>query len=526
MLNFPKWKIFLVFAVCLIGFIIALPNFLNEKAGERLADSLNLSRINLGLDLRGGSYLLLEVDFDYYLKEQLQNLAEEAKSALRTKKIGYQNFVVKDNRVFFSLREQKDAEQVPAVIKDISRELHIEQIPGGGFSVNYSDDSIKDLKKKVVEQSLEIVRRRVDETGTKEPILQSQGDLRILLQVPGLDNPEALKNLLGKTAKLTFHMMDETNPSPGPEYIPTGDMMVLSDEEPDNKGNMRNYAIHKTPFLYGDMLINAQATISSETNSPVIDFRFNNIGAKKMADVTTENVGKFFAIILDGKVLSAPIRIKSPIPGGQGYIEGNYTMQTASDLALLLRAGALPAPIKVLEERTVGPSLGADSIAAGAKAALIGTALVSLFMILSYGLFGLFANIALIINVMLLIAALALFQATLTLPGIAGIVLTLGMAVDTNVLVFERIREEIRSGKTPIASVDHGFRHAFQTIIDTHITGLISALILYIIGTGTIKGFAVTLTIGILASLFTAIMLTRLMVVVWLKKVKPKRIPI
>jgi len=523
MLNFPKWKIFLVFAVCLVGFIIALPNFLSEKPGERLAGSLNLNRINLGLDLRGGSYLLLEVDFDYYLKEQLQNLAEEVKSALRAKKIGYQNFVVKDNRVFFSLREQKDTEQVPEVIKDISRELHIEQIPSGGFSVNYSDDSIKDLKKKVVEQSLEIVRRRVDETGTKEPILQSQGDLRILLQVPGLDNPEALKNLLGKTAKLTFHLMDETNPFPGESFIPTGDIKVLPGEEHETQGVTRNYAVHKQPILSGDMLVDSRA--SFEGSMPVVSFRFNNIGARKFGDITKENVGKPFAIVLDEKVISAPV-IREPILGGSGMISGNFTVQGASDLALLLRAGALPAPIKVLEERTVGPSLGADSIAAGAKAALIGTALVSLFMILSYGLFGLFANIALIINVMLLIAALALFQATLTLPGIAGIVLTLGMAVDTNVLVFERIREEIRSGKTPIASVDHGFRHAFQTIIDTHITGLISALILYIIGTGTIKGFAVTLTIGILASLFTAIMLTRLMVVVWLKKVKPKRIPI
>ncbi len=521
MLNFPKWKIFLVFAVCIAGFVIALPNFIGD-AGGRLASALNLNRINLGLDLRGGSYLLLEIDFDSYLKDQLQNLGEEVKSALHGKRIGYQNLSVRENKIFFSLREPNDADAVMAAIRDISRELNIDKV-SDGFSISFSEDSLKDLKKKVVEQSLEIVRRRVDETGTKEPILQAQGDLRILLQVPGLDNPESLKNLLGQTAKLTFHLMDEANPFPGENFIPTGDIRLLTGEEHDRQGSLRNYAVHRQPILSGDMLVDAHA--SFEGSMPVVNFRFNNIGAKKFGDVTRENVGKPFAIVLDDKVISAPV-IREPILGGSGMISGNFTVQSASDLSLLLRAGALPAPIKILEERTVGPSLGADSIKAGTKAALIGTTLVSLFMILSYGLFGLFANIALVINVMLLIAALTLFQATLTLPGIAGIVLTLGMAVDTNVLVYERIREEIRSGKTPIAAVDHGFRHAFQTIIDTHITGLISAVILYIIGTGMVKGFAVTLTIGIMASLFTAIMLTRLMVVTWLRKAKPKRIPI
>ncbi len=520
-MYFPWWKSSLVIAVCVAGFFLALPSFLKEKVTWLPGDT-----VNLGLDLRGGSYLLLEADFNAYMREQLQTTLEDTRLVLRQNKIGYRNLGIVVNGVNFTLTDINQATVVKDKLREyfgINTEISVDAT--GFFKISYGDDTIKAMQRNVIEQSIEIVRRRVDEMGTREITLQRQGENRILLQVPGLDSPEQLKRLLGQTAKMTFHLMDENNPFPSQTITaPPGTMLLRSDpgvEKEDGKA-IRYYLVKQKVMLSGDMLQDARATF--DKGMPVVSFRFNNSGGKKFGQVTSDNVGKPFAIVLDNKVLSAPV-IREPIMGGSGIISGNFSTQSANDLALLLRAGALPAPLKVAEERTVGPSLGQDSIEAGIIASLIGIALVVAFMIVNYGLFGLFANLALIVNVVLIIGVLALFHGTLTLPGIAGIVLTIGMAVDANVLIYERIREETRAGKTPYAAIDHGFKLAFSTIFDSNITTLFAALLLYIFGTGPVKGFAVTLTIGIMASMFTAISLTKLMVWVWLRKTKPKTIP-
>ncbi len=522
MLQFQRWKITLILLICFASILFAIPSFLSNSAYEKFNKYIPVGKINLGLDLRGGSYLLLEVDFDAYQKEQLQNLMDDLRVQLRQKKIGYSGLQIRAGSIEFTLRDELQREEAENIIKAISRQFAIAN-DTNTWRISYGEDQLKEMKNKIVEQSLEIVRRRVDETGTREPIIQGEGDLRILLQVPGLDNPENLKQLLGKTAKMTFHLMDETNPFPSSnDGLISQDTHILNGDQHLGEES-RYYAVKRKAILTGDMLINAQA--SFENSTPVVFFKFNNIGARKFGETTKENVGKPFAIVLDDKVISAPV-IREPILGGSGMISGNFTVQSANDLALLLRTGALPAPIKILEERTVGPSLGQDSIEAGKKAALIGTALVMFFMFICYGLFGIFANLAVIINLIMIVAALSILQATLTLPGIAGMVLTVGMAVDANVLIFERMREEIKQGRSPLAVIDHGFKAAFSTIFDSNITTLIVAIILFAVGSGPVKGFAVTLTIGILASMFTAIMLTRLMIVLWVRAFKPSRIPI
>ena len=375
----------------------------------------------------------------------------------------------------------------------------------------------------MVEQAIEIVRRRVDELGTREPTIQRQGSDRIVVQVPGLDDPERLKDILGKTAKLTFHLLDPNTPRAQPgTAVPPGARLLSSDDS-DATGNTIHYVVRKRVEVSGDRLIDAQPTF--DQGQPVVNFRFDTVGGKKFGDTTSKHVGENLAIVLDNKVISAP-RIRTAILGGSGIITGSFTVQSANDLALLLRAGALPAPLLILEERTVGPSLGADSIAAGQMASVIGIVLVVAFMFASYGRFGAMADLALLINMALIAAALSMLQATLTLPGIAGIVLTIGMAVDANVLIFERIREEVRGGRTPISAVDAGYRRALTTIIDSNLTTLVAALLLFGLGSGPIKGFAVTLSIGIMTSMFTAIMVTRLMIVTWLRRVGPQALPI
>jgi preprotein translocase subunit SecD len=373
----------------------------------------------------------------------------------------------------------------------------------------------------VVQQSLEIVRRRIDETGTREPSVQRQGDRRIMVQLPGLRDPERIKRLLGKTAKLTFRFVDE-NVAADASRLPPGTEVLTSDEL-DPYGKPRRYVVKKRVMVSGDTLTNAAATF--QQGQPVVSFTFDSVGAKRFADATRDNVGKIFAIVLDNKVISAPV-IREPILGGRGVISGHFTVQGAQDLALLLRAGALPAPLKILEERTVGPGLGADSIRAGKIASVLGMVAVVVFMALAYGLFGLFANVALLVNMVLILAALSGLQATLTLPGIAGIVLTIGMAVDANVLIFERIREEERAGRGPVTAIDAGYRRAMTTIVDSNLTTLIAAVLLFQFGTGPVKGFAVTLAIGLITSMFTAIMLTRLMVVTWLRRRRPRSLAI
>jgi len=522
MLNFSPFKIAAILLICLLAVIFSLPTFLGDKA-----ESIGIlpdKKVNLGLDLRGGSYLLLEVDFNEYLKEQLDNLKNDIRDSFRGKqvngeRIGYTGGInVVGDKVQFNLTNPAITSDVVQIIREISPEISIDTNERT-IMVSYDDKAIDKMQKNVLAQSIEIVRRRVDETGTREPDIQRQGENRILLQVPGLDNPEHLKSLLGKTAKLTFHLLNDAFPYPDTTRKPTppGTVRLYSQDG-------TAYAIKQQVIISGDMLVNASPGVN-QYGQAVVNIRFNNIGAKKFADITKKNVGKPFAIVLDGKVITAPV-IRTAILGGTAEISGSFTTQSASDMALLLRAGALPAPLDIVEERTVGPSLGADSIAAGKSAVLVSIILVIIFMLASYGLFGLFSNIALLINIIMIIAVISVFGATLTLPGIAGIVLTMGMAVDANVLIFERIREEVRLGKSPFAAVDNGFSQAFKTILDSNITTLIAALLLYIFGSGPIKGFAVTLSVGISSSMFSAILLTRLMVVSWLKRKRPSTIPL
>ena len=510
MANFPRWKLLVITIVCALGMVFAAPNFLSS----RLPSWWPSSTMNLGLDLRGGSHLLLEIDFPYYVGEQMLSLQDNLRKSLRQEKIGYLNLRASANNVSFSVREEKLADKIKALIgknKDLKLSLEEEK-----FIISYNDEYLKELKSKLIEQSIEIIRRRVDETGTKEPIIQRQGEDKVLLQVPGLDDPDHLKRLLGQTAKMTFHLVNEAVASIAQVPFDT----VLLDSEPDERGNTHKIPVYKKIVLNGDLLSNAMVSFD-QYSRPVVAFEFNNQGAKQFAEITSQNVGKRLAIVLDNKLICAP-NITTPIVGGSGHISGNYTAQTANDLALLLRAGALPAPLKVVEERTVGPSLGKVSIEEGKMAAIISVVAVVFFMIVIYGVFGLFANIALVFNLIFLVALLSVLQATLTLPGIAGIVLTMGMSVDANVLIFERIREESKNGVSSFMALERGFSQAFNTIIDSNLTTILVAVCLYIFGSGAVKGFAVTLIIGIITSMFSAITLTKLMISVWTHKYRPK----
>lgn len=526
--DYPLWKTLMVLCVTALFTYLTVPTFLSPDARKNLPASMQDLTLNLGLDLRGGSHLLLEIDFDTYFREQCETLRYEVRSALKETKLGYLDLSVTGNGITFRLPE--NATSRGGSLDDFRRELGFDydiSEADGQVTVALTEAAIRNKRQQLIEQSIEIVGRRVNETGTKEPIIQRQGDARILLQVPGLENPSQLKEILGTTAKMTFHLvnLDVTPEQIVAGNVPLGTRLLPSDDPADrmSTGQPYRYAVFSKVKLSGELLTGANATF--EAGQPVVAFQFNSIGAKKFGEITQANVGKPFAIVLDGKVITAP-RINSPILNGSGIISGSFTVESANNLALLLRAGALPAPLKIVEERSVGPSLGNDSITAGKKAALIGLAGVVVFMVLSYGLFGAFATLALVVNIIMLLGALAWFQATLTLPGIAGIVLTFGMAVDANVLIYERIREEVRRGRSPASAVNSGFHAAFGTIMDSNLTGLIAAALLFTFGTGAIKGFAVTLSLGIIASMFSAIMVTRLLIAVWLHTVRPRTIPI
>jgi preprotein translocase subunit SecD len=530
MLRFSWWKSAGVLAVCVFFALLALPSVLNEQQIKTLPSFLPHQGINLGLDLQGGSHLLLQVDTKGYFQQQLDGLRATVRSTLREQKIGYTELVVRGNQVAVTVRP----ETIPAEVKlrtllnNAASGLEIETQGEASYRIGYSDAAYTEKTRQLVSQTMEIIQRRIDETGTKELLVQRQGEDRILLQVPGLQDPARLKQLLGTTAKMTFHLVNPavTDQQLLKREVPLGTMITPSDErrgEAVTGDAPRPYALIAEPALSGEALVDASA--SFESGQPVVAFRFDSEGAKRFGEITRENIGKQFAIVLDGKVITAPV-IRSAILGGSGIIEGNFTAESASDLALLLRAGALPADVKVLEERTVGPSLGADSIAAGTLAATVAAGFVVLFMVLAYGLFGMFSVVALAMNLVLLMGLLSLLQATLTMPGIAGIVLTLGMSVDANVLIFERIREEALKGKSILSAIENGFTGAFSTIFDSNLTTLIAAFILFYFGSGTVKGFAVTLSFGIVSSMFTAILVTRLLIVIWLSTGKRKELPI
>lgn len=521
MLIFPLWKKIMVAIICLAALYFALPTMVPQLHGSKF---LPEKTINLGLDLRGGSHLLMEVDVDTYVREQGSSMEEQIRTTLRKEKIGYRNLGTKDNSVSFELTDANDKDKTLDLVKGIDSRFAITDADGK-ISATFTEAARIEAHNLVLDQSIEIVRRRVDETGTREPIIQRQGKDRIILQVPGLQDPGQLKRLLGKTAKLTFHMVDESV-HPSEQHVAGLPLssMVLPFEDKTQDGKQAYIAVERRAMLSGDMLTKAQTGIDN-SGMPVVSFAFNQVGAKRFGEITSQNVDHRFAIVLDDKVISAPV-IREPILGGSGQISGNFTVQSANDLALLLRAGALPAPLKVIEERTVGPSLGADSVSDGKNAALLALALVAIFMLLYYRTFGFFADVALAVNMVMILAVLAILQATLTLPGIAGIILTIGMAVDANVLIYERIREEARMGKTPFAAIDSGFDRAFTTILDSNLTGLIAALLLYHYGSGPVKGFAVTLSVGIITSMFTAVMFTRMLVTIWARKARPKALPL
>ncbi len=541
MLYFAPWKMVLVALVCVIGVLFSLPNFLDRETAEKLSETIPARQLNLGLDLQGGSHALLEVGIAEVVQEELENREDAIRQALREarvegKRVRYRNLGVSGESVTVQLTQPEQFETALEAIRGTASQLRFNLLTGTGggddieveatsdglVTVRLTEESKKETLDRVVEQAIEVLRRRVDELGVSEPTIQRQGAARILLQLPGVSSLPPMQQ-----AKMVFRMVDQTaNPNQVRQggSLPSGSELLESYERNPDGSPSEYFVVRKKVEVSGEHLVDAQTTY--DRGQPVVSFRFDTVGGEKFGKVTAANVGRPFAIVLDDRVISAPV-IRQPILGGSGIITGNFSVPEANELSLLLRAGALPAAIIVIEQRTVGPSLGQDSIDAGEIAAIIAFALVMVFMVLSYGIFGLAADIALVINLFLIMGLLSMLQATLTLPGIAGgIVLTIGMAVDANVLVFERIREEIRAGKTPFAAMDAGYQRALGTILDANVTTFLAATILFAMGSGPVRGFAVTLGIGILTSVFTAVTVTRLMLVIWLRRTRPATLPV
>ncbi|NOJ43177.1 protein translocase subunit SecD [Bradyrhizobium australiense] len=533
MLYFTRWKALAIILTALIVCLCAVPNFFPQERVKTWPVWAQ-RHIVLGLDLQGGSYLLLEVDANYVKKEKLDQIRDEARRVLRDAKVAYTGLAVRNDAVEVRISREADQATGLSKLRDMSqpiggllgssgqRDIEVVDAGGGVIRLTIPQAAMLERMRKTIEQSIQIVEKRVNELGTVEPIIQRQGNDRILVQVPGLQDPTHLKELLGKTAKMEFRMVD-TSVSPDQAQqgrVPPDSEVLMSSTSPKVP-----YVIKRQVLVSGGDLTDAQPGFDQRTNEPIVSFRFNTSGSRKFAQATSENVGLPFAIVLDNEVISAPV-IREPITGGSGQISGSFTVQAANDLAILLRAGALPAPLTVVEERTVGPGLGQDSIEKGELAAYVGSIMVIVFMLVTYRLFGVFANIAVAINVAMIFGLLSLLNATLTLPGIAGIVLTVGIAVDSNVLIYERIREELRGGRNAISAIDAGFRRALATILDSNITTFIAAAVLFYIGTGPVRGFAVTLGIGIITTVFTAFTLTSLIVAGWVRWKRPKTVPI
>jgi len=523
MLIFENWKRILVLVVSTFAIIFSLPNFLSKDLVNNSLSFIKSGEIRLGLDLQGGSYLLLRVESESLQTDRLNSLSDELRLAMRSAspRIGYKNLKVSGTELIFTLVNNEEESRVKGLIDSIDKELIFNKDSYNNIILSMSEDKIKEIRDYAILQSIEIIRRRVDEVGTNEPLIQRQGDERILVQLPGLDDPERIKKLLGKTARMNFRLVNETasiEESLSGRVPPGSDLLFEIDERTGEKSIP--YVIYKRIGVSGDQLVDANPTMD-QNNQPVVSLRFDTSGSRKFGELTSKNVGKRFAIVLDGEVISAPV-IREAITGGSGQISGNFTFESASDLSVLLRAGALPAPLTILEERSVGPSLGKDSINAGMYAALISIILVIIYMVIIYGArFGVAANISLMVNILLIIALLGVLDATLTLPGLAGIALTVGMAVDANVLIFERIREESRSGRSDIGAIDNGFKEAFRTIVDANITTLLAALILFQFGSGPVKGFAVTLALGVITTMFSSLLLSRGIITFWYNKFKP-----
>ena len=514
MLYFSKIKIISIIIFTIIFVSLTSSNFFKYD------DNLIKQKINLGLDLQGGSYLLLEIDNRPVITQKLQNKLSSLRKYFKNENINFSNLKILNNQIisfnledqfvdkFTNILEDKDSEINPyyQIFKTHEFDFNVDN---NLFNLQYSKYGLVELKKTSLAQALEIVRRRIDEVGTNEPNILQRGSDRILVELPGLDDPTRIKSLLGKTANLTFRLVVQ-NEEPG---FGSENLMFEDGSE--------EVIVSKRIIVSGENLVDAKPRMDNENNETVVSFSFDRVGAKRFGKVTTSEVGKRLAIVLDGKIISAPV-IREPIVGGSGQISGGFTFQTATDLALLLRSGALPAPLNIIEERTVGPDLGQDSINAGILALIIGFFLVIIFMLLKYKIFGLIANFALITNLLLLVGILTLFEATLTLPGIAGIILTVGMAVDANVLIFERIKEEIKVEKNNIIAFDSGYNRSRTAIIDANITTLISAIILFFLGSGPIKGFSITLGVGIFTTLFSVYFIARLLTALYVIRNKNK----
>ena len=518
MLYFGRLKTALILGTCLLGALLCLPNLLPRPAAW-----VPWPQVHLGLDLRGGSYLLLQVDMDAVRKERLDTILDSARQALAGK---YRSLVEPpgEGDVTASLRDPAQTKPAIAALQGLavgsngSRDVDIRIQPDGSLVLTPNEAAMRARAMATVQQSIEIVRRRIDATGVLDPQITREGDNRIVVQLPGIEDPDRIKQLLGTTAKMTFHLLDETAEPSRP--TPPSDETLPMENNPAQK-----VVVRRRVEVDGSSLTDASPARNSQTGEWVVNFVFDSAGTRRFAEVSTANVGHPFAIVLDNQVLTAPV-IREPITGGRGQISGSFNAQSATDLALLLRAGALPAPLTVVEERTVGPQLGADSIRAGAIALGVGFLLVIGFMGTFYGLFGWFANVALLVNLVMMLAVLSLLQATLTLPGMAGILLTLGMAVDANILINERIREETRHDRKPVAALEAGFRRAYSTIIDSNATAFLAHVMLFVFGSGPVRGFAVTITVGIVTTLFTATVLARLMMVRWYSARRPALLPV
>jgi preprotein translocase subunit SecD len=534
MLYISRWKALAILLTALVVCSLAVPNFFDESTVQKWPKWAQ-RHVVLGLDLQGGSHILLEVDESDVRRQRLLSLQDDVRRVLREARVGLASApVIRGNTVEVRIREN-DLQQGLTKLRELSqplggvisatgqRSIDIENVGGGLVRLTVSDPAILERTRQVVDQSVEIIGRRVNQLGLVEPSIQRQGNNRILVQVPGLGDPQQLIDLIGKTAKLTFRLVDGSM---------TAEQALQGRPPPESEivyGNEREgrqpYLLEKRIIVSGEELTDAQPGFDQRSSEPIVSFKFNNSGARKFALVTQENVGRPFAIVLDDEVISAPV-IREPIIGGSGQISGNFTVESANNLAILLRAGALPAKMKVIEQRVVGAGLGQDSIQKGKTASYYGAALVVVFMVVTYGLFGVFASIAVGVNVGMIFGVLSLLNATLTLPGIIGVVLTIGIAVDSNVLIYERIREEVRTGRTPISAIDAGFTRALATILDSNITTFIAAAILFFIGTGPVRGFAVTLGVGIITTVFTAFTLTRLIVAWWVRWTRPQKLAI
>ena len=513
MLYFSKLKIFFISLVSLIFILFASSNLFN------LSNKLLNKKINLGLDLQGGSYLLLEIDNSPVIEQKLQNFTLTLRNYFKEKNIRINNIQLVDQKLTFSVDDEfkeiilevftnEESEINPYYPRFKSHQLDIFE-ENNIFVVNYSRQGIIEIKTSSQDQALEIVRRRIDEIGTNEPNILKRGNDRILVELPGLDDPMRIKSLLGKTANLTFR------------FVTNNSEDSFGSEKLEYEDTSEEAMVSKRIILSGDNLLDAQPRMNSESNETVVSFTLDRVGAKRFGKATSTGIGKQLAIVLDGKIISAPV-IRDTIASGSGQISGGFTFQSATDLALLLRSGALPAPLSIIEERTVGPDLGQDSINAGMIALIIGFFLVIIFIFVKYKIFGIITNIALIINLFLLIGVLTIFEATLTLPGIAGIILTVGMAVDANVLIFERIKEELKNEKNNLIAFDSGYTKSRTAILDANITTLLAAIILFFMGSGPIKGFSLTLGVGIFTTLFSVYFIARLLTVLYVSKNKEK----